>query len=298
MHPEPHPLDYDWRFTPATRRDLAKRLGGHALLCGTASVASELTHATSVDRNPSRQPDILADISRDRPVDARFDSVLLDPPWYPATTRRWLSWAAAHVDLGARMFCTLWPESTRPSAPSERRVLLDDLASWSTVILHPSTVAYATPLFEAEALATRGLTRTERRGDLLEIHIHTRPTLALPCPHHAVWQRFVIGHYQLALRVEPLASGPTGIAPHPGAVGWTFPSVSRRANGRSAIGLWSSRHEVATVMGADLPARLEQALRRLPGPSLGQLDPALTPLDSWHLPNRHDGLEFTWTHLE
>src|SRR5437899_2262010 len=99
---EPHPLDYDWRFTAETTARLANLIPRRStcLAMGTPSVAQYLEQmgedVTLVDRQPLQlvTRHRMLDPCTDPPIEPFFSSVILDPPWYPKVFVRWLCWAA------------------------------------------------------------------------------------------------------------------------------------------------------------------------------------------------------------
>lgn len=117
--PPPHPLDYEWRFTPDAARALLNRaalltpVGGDLLLFGTPGLAVEalglpigrnlaflaednsVTGRVSALNRATGSPLSIAFCSGGLPRESA-DAVLLDPPWYPDFVRPMLA-AAAHA---------------------------------------------------------------------------------------------------------------------------------------------------------------------------------------------------------
>src|SRR5690606_27860942 len=94
--PEPHPIDFDWRFTDPTADFLAEQVGTFQdVLCiGTPTVFARLAAAGRpaclVDRNPllasafnvtSPARIVAADVNEVDLSHCRFDAAILDPPW-------------------------------------------------------------------------------------------------------------------------------------------------------------------------------------------------------------------------
>ena len=244
---EPHPLDSDWRFTARSAAVIAALIpaGQRCLILGAPSVAILLeragAHALLVDRQPlqSVRHHLLLDASLDAPPScAPFDVAVTDPPWYPEVFERWLGWVAGRLHNTARILCTLWPTNTRPEAEAERSRLMDWLADWADVEVHARALTYETPAFEAHS-ATALSSDSPRRGDLMIIRKRKHVPLPPALPARELWHRFVFDEHQIAIRVRD-DSEPSSIELHPLAQGWNWPSVSRRAEGRSLIDLWSS----------------------------------------------------------
>lgn len=302
--PEPHPLDFDWRFTADTTRDLAKRIGYEPCIAvGAPSVAEALqgtSPVTLIDRHPVQlcEEHLVLDPGSDPPCGFRFQSAIVDPPWYPRVYKRWLSWTSHATGPGGVLWATLWPSDTRPTAEQERSELLAWAATWASVSLQQGVLEYETPLFEAEALRAAGVDeRTPRRGDLICLHVREVPSLSASIQGETKWARFVFGNYQLALRLKDDGDTPPCAERHPLTSGWTWPSVSRRATGRNIIDLWSSRNEVAVVQGT---SALRARLRRYARSGLTDLDDQrstiLGPLNAWQIPFAPSERVLEWTH--
>jgi hypothetical protein len=303
--PEPHPLDFDWRFTATTAAELAERVrSSQCLAVGTPSVAEVLgnqSQITLVDRHPVQlyANHVSLDPSRDPPIRGGFQTAVIDPPWYPDVYMRWLSWAANVAGRGALMWVTLWPTDTRSTAEAERSMILTWAAHWATVTLHSGVLRYRTPLFEVEALRSTGTrSRAPRTGDLVELRVHDIPPLLPAISAGSTWARFVLGDYQLALRLRPEDKLTTvSIQRHPFARGWQWPSVSKRANGRDEIDLWSSRNEVAIVRGSAALHSLLQHLARTGLSSATEPErEQLGGLTTWQIPVEPWERVLEWTH--
>lgn len=303
---EPHPLDYDWRYTAQTCEYLLQRAdGAHRCLCiGAPSVARALEaagrHVVLVDRQPIQrvQQHWRMDPSYDPPPAGDYDVVFIDPPWYPNILQRWLAWAAAMAGRPVKMFCSLWPASTRPGAAGEHARLFEWIQLWARTSVTPAVLGYESPPFEiaAASLPDKPLA-THRWGDLIELAPFGPVDLPPPLASTERWHRFVFNAYQLALRERP-DPAPARVRPHPLARGWVWPSVSRRAPGRAAIDLWSSRNEVAIVDGTPSVVPLLRALRD-PASTRHLLatNSGLAPLAQWHLATLDFHRTAAWTHL-
>lgn len=305
--PDPHLLDYDWRFTLNTVTSVAGRLpGGDCLALGVPSVAEHLqnigTIVVGVDRNPLSLPlnGILLDLDVAPPLTRMFECAVVDPPWYPAQFRRWTAWAAYHLPPGGSMLVSMWPIDTRPSAPKERKELLHWLRTWSEVVVYKDVLRYRVPEFEAVVRRLKDVPspRTPwRSGDLVEITLRIRPNIPAPIHKETFWTRFIWDQYQLALRIRPHNYGPLAIKRHPNAEGWIWPSVSARAEGRAQIDLWSSSNEVAVV--SDNLSLNDQllAFSAQSGRDFGLLDSKVADLlRNWNTPQPPFKKVTTWIH--
>jgi hypothetical protein len=294
--PEPHPLDFDWRFTATTAELLARLTAGRspALCVGAPSVARLLENrgveVLLVDRQPVQRVRaiVLADPGTDAPLPSSFSVVVVDPPWYPEIYRHWVAWSAAHVREGGELLASLWTPETRPGAAEECQAVVKWAASWANVETVRGTLRYITPAFEEKAAIARGDVPIEpewRKGDLLRIRPSETPVLPRAIPAGESWLRFVFNDYQLALRVSDGDTRSPRLLTVPGAIGWVWPSVSRRAPGRGRIDLWSSRNEVAVVEGSLEVLKHLRAIMETGGGALR--NPAaevLRILTGWQLP--------------
>jgi hypothetical protein len=306
--PEPHPLDYDWRFTKETVCLLADRVQHHdsILIVGVPSVASYLEGSGAsillIDRQPFQtvKNHSVVDLSAAPASPLLFDAALVDPPWYPMVHCHWIAWAAGQLRPRSELLASLWPENTRPGAAQERQELLQWLNSWAQVELEISALRYTTPLFELESARAYSVPVPAvdwRTGDLLVVRPFRHPSLPRQPPPADRWVRFVFNDYQLALRLRPDDSRRAQILPVPGACDWTWPSVSRRAPGRSLIDLWSSRNEVAQVAGSLEVLEHLRAIARTGGASLrNPQSNVLDILSQWALPVGPYWRTYEWTH--
>lgn len=254
--PQPHALDFDWRFDQATAEQLARYLldEGPVLTLGAPSVARMLEHAgvdvALVDRQPHQGVirQFTCDISEfvaDRP----YRTALVDPPWYPAQIMSWSRIAAHAVGVGGAVLVSIWPAATRPTAMSELSALFEDFSFWADILRTGDKVRYDTPLFEAVARRVGGdcsLSRSPLTGELVRLRINKLPALT-PLPKSAyLWRRFIVDDYQLAIRCRK-GNGCITFEQIPTAHGWLWPFVSARAPDLNQIDLWSSAGEVAAL---------------------------------------------------
>jgi len=256
---EPHPLDFDWRYDQPTVAHLSSLLRGRGpiLALGAPSVARALEMEGEPVQLIDRQPYQLVtnhwvaeiDVQLRLPI-ARSNVAIADPPWYPGDFLDWAIVASRSVGVGHTAYISIWPDSTRPSAGTERRSLFDAVRSWAHVVEHEAVLHYEMPRFERGAIALGGrsqLSTSPRVGSLLELRVLRTPPPIRHRIQREAWIRFVFDSYQLAIRLGNPASGDSEISPHPYAKGWKWPYVSARAPEVGQIGLWSSRGEVATV---------------------------------------------------
>lgn len=298
--PEPHPIDFDWRFVDSTANALASLTGGfNRVLCfGTPSVFNAIArqgrHVCLVDRNPflprvlhraTAARYIIEDIADIEHIDGAFDAAILDPPWYLPSYELWLSKVIPLLTSGASIFLVLFRDLTRPDATSQRRGLLEKLTSIGTVSVQSHEAQYSTPRFELEVLRRLGLPHLPawRIGDVVRIDlregIRRWPFSELvPSPKQA-WSRFLVGRQVIAVAVKDGDLGPITYRAPEGDV-FALDSVSERDPRRLQIGLWTSRNYAAVVAGTQrlaslLAAHADDAMPR-PAPTIGSAEDMIT----------------------
>lgn len=306
--PEPHPLDFDWRFTATTVWLLSHlaAVRNPALCVGVPSVARVLEkrgiEVLLVDRQPMQpvRAKVSADPSTDAPLPLSFSVAVVDPPWYPEIYQRWIAWAATHVRDGGELLASLWTPETRPAGADERREVLEWITSWADVEVEKGALGYVTPAFEEAAVMAREIVPGDpewRKGDLLLIRPSTTPALPPPVATRESWVRFVFNDYQLALRVGVGDTRRSRLLAVPGAIGWVWPSVSRRTPGRERIDLWSSRNEVAMVEGSlEVLGHLRSIIKTDGDVLWHPAAEVLQALTSWQLPAGPYWRTSEWTH--
>jgi len=288
--PEPHPLDYDWRFEPSTAERIAEIASAHGrVLClGTPAVfqaiAARKGHAHLIDRNSLIESFLakaqnctfeitdLADAPRTR---QQFDAAVLDPPWYLPCYELWLSRALAALARPSVIFVTIFRDLTRPGADREREQLLTALSALGRT-KHVGDVAYSTPRFEAEVLERIGLPTMPswRMADLVRVETTAASeglTLAPAKPTKKLfqWQRYIIGGQVVAVRTPAHDNGPiTYVYPRKPASGTDLMSVSRRYPSRVGLTVWTSRNRAVAATGTGRIAAFFASIsgsRNLPG---------------------------------
>jgi len=264
---EPHPLDYDWRFTPATSERIGSLLPkqGTTLLLGTHSVVpfvhrSDPDSVVLVDWNPliaeftkSHFVVDLRDEELSIPSGMSFSSVVIDAPWYPDDLFSWIGHAIRHLDTGGLMLVVLWRDNTRPTASTERQEILTFLSGIGRIAVYTEFVRYTTPPFERIALTHAGIPVGPewRSADLVAVRLENRivpPQVRPSIDPAAQWCRFSIDSRQIAIRTSRFNSAgsiPPTLNPIASADGWVLPSVSRRDPRRPLIDIWTSRNFAA-----------------------------------------------------
>ncbi|MCS3444980.1 hypothetical protein M2222_006214 [Bradyrhizobium elkanii] len=284
--PEPHILDYDWRYTSETVTILSElvRNSDSVLAVGTPSLARYLESIGHEVLLVDRQPIHAVRNHRQMepgygPPDFKKRTIaVIDPPWYLTDARVWIAWTAHGIEPRSQMLVSLWPDTTRPTAAKEFEELKSWISQWAEFEILDVVPRYNTPLFEAVALKASespSMGRSPRYGRLVSIRPRTLPDLLGPPESRSTWIRFVVDDYQLAICLKENQSLTCPVIQHPIAKHWIWPYVSKRARERDLINLWSSRNEVALLRDPKLAVEtLRRALKAAdPGAFRDQLGP-------------------------
>lgn len=273
---EPHPLDFEWRFTKSTARFLVEWVqtsvprGAVTGCFGTPTLFTQLLKeempAYLFDRNPTfealdiRQLNhaalgghvLTVDLLESDPPspDGLLDLAVLDPPWYVEHTAMWVHRALKITRPRGTIVTTVFPELLRPSAARERVVLFELFSRIGDVTRVAPDAVYSTPLFERETLAAAGLADLGawRTGELYAIRIlNDAPQQA---PAHVVenrWHRIRLGTQVVALRRDIDSTSRLIIRPGAGDGSFLMKSVSSRDPARKEVNLLTSRNRAAIV---------------------------------------------------
>jgi hypothetical protein len=308
--PEPHPLDYDWRFSAETTDNICTLFPSREsiLAVGAPSIARRIEGkgglVTLVDRQPLQgvRDHRVIEVGADGISMGPYSAAIVDPPWYSLTLRSWTAWAATFVALDGTLLVSLWPDDARPGGAEEADQVMKWMLDWANVEIVPFVARYERPKFESAALsASMGgfLASSPGEGRLLRLRIKHHPDLPKGFRRKKRWLRFVLDDYQLALRLDDTGEVPIGIRRHPNAIDWIWPYVSKRAPERQMINLWSSHNEVAIVDGPD---ELADALRRaINAPTARSFDAELrnhAHLLAWDVPRPPYRRLLEWQHLQ
>jgi hypothetical protein len=287
--PVEHPLDFDWRFTPEAVRLLIDRCHGPApdsvAFLGAPSLAREAAArgwraAISLfDQNPALVAAIRASLPRvtaacidlvwGDPVGAGDAAVAVaDPPWYPEHIVAFL-WAASRLTrIGGRVLISLPPEGTRPGILAERDAVFAGAPAFGLRLasVEPGALAYRTPPFEKNALASAGIPAVPwdwRRGDLAEFVAVAKTSADRPTPPGPpdVWDEESVGVVRIKCRTCPDNDfrDPTLSLAVPGDM---LATVSRRDPARAAVDVWTCGNRVFRCAGTGMFRVIVSALGR------------------------------------
>ncbi len=280
--PEPHPADFDWRFSVATSEFLADLAiqRGHDILClGTPSVYAILKAKTAAramlwDQNPLwlncrgfNALELKLTPIRSEKVSVAdrhsFDVVVMDPPWYLRYYRSWLSIAAASVRPRGSILMPVFGSLLRPRAEKEVKTLLAAAEQVGTVRRVATRLVYDTPPFEREVFRESGVPMLHcwRTAALASITATVRIDLTAPnALERYSWDRFVVSDQVVLLRRDTPESSCIVLRPPFDGGRYVPPSTSARDASRHRINLWTSRNRAFSVSGR---SRISQLLQRL-----------------------------------
>lgn len=291
--PDPHPLDFDWRFSEECVADLVQLLHGRerVLAVGAPSIArflqSQGRDVVLIDRQPLQgvKNHLRVEVGADIKTKIAAEFALLDPPWYPEDTLRWVTWTANTIGKGGTIILSVWPDHTRPNASVQKQFLAKQFAEWANVEILETRTSYEIPSFEltSSRVSTNELATSPRSGDLWRITVGSLPQVPQGEPTRR-WFRFTINNYQLAIADDSghAAEELTGVT---GADGWLWPYVSRRARNRDQIDVWSSANEVASTNSSrQLVETLRKAIRAVSVKDFSEAMTSFPELMTWKIP--------------
>ncbi|MDQ3802058.1 MAG: hypothetical protein M3384_21745 [Acidobacteriota bacterium] len=258
-----HPLDYDWRFTKKTTKRLANLVKNSksVLLLGCPSLALELndkTDYTLVDIQPFdedlfRGEVINADLTKSLAIlNRKFETGFADPPWYPAYFCQWIKVLLNNIEIGGKLFLTIWKNDIRPDAPVERDLILRKLMPVGDIKIHSDFILYVIPTFEKKVFSVLGKrkTRNWRRGDLIELTLKT-PEKWENCSislDYQLWHRYILNNSQIAIRdTEYKNDAAPDIKKVKGQSSWFLNTFSRRDYIKTTIDIWTSEGFAGTL---------------------------------------------------
>jgi hypothetical protein len=274
--PDPHPADYDWRFTDSALHALAQLLRplkvrrSRVALLGAPSLFLRLAdigaNVTLFDRNQSLITDLQKAGFRNNAIKqdmfsrlARnigdFDVAIADPPWY-------LEFYEAFIARASQLLCdhglfllSMLPWLTRPSALRDRTEILrfTNKAGFQLIEVLPEFLHYETPYFEKVALHQHGIDCGAWRKADLFLFVKVQPLQIcashIPKPKHEEWDDFRFGNRKIKLkRTKHDSSGAFSYRPVAGESP-VLRTVSRRWPHRSLIDVWTSDNEAYVIHG-------------------------------------------------
>ncbi len=270
MRPEPHPLDYDWRFTASSLLlldEALSRLGADRV--ATLGAPTLYLHLWKSGRQPSLYDKndclieqfrnlglerlVCCDLLEHPPFRSEADVVIADPPWYLEHYAAFINAAQQLLTDGGFLLLSVLPRLTRPSASSDRVKILDlaHANGFDVVEAIPAILSYTSPPFEVSALRAEGLWHGSwRSGDLFVL----KKTLRTPEQSLQVrgitseeWESFTVGRTTVRVKHSSGRQGCLRFEPASLTGDVYLHSVSRRSPTRSRIDLWTSRNLALTI---------------------------------------------------
>ena len=285
LTPIPHPLDYDWRFTPEAagarcrlgRRCRRPRGPGpaprHTECSESAAARRPGCPLTLWDWNAALTDNELERTLRGDlaaaplPPAAPFPVVVADPPWYPGHFRSFLWTAASLAVPGGRVFLGVPGTGTRPGIEAEWAALVRWARSTGLELeaLHEGATDYLTSPFEANALRAAGVTNVPARwrcGSLAEFRRTNAVSTHRPEPpdDRSRWVEHTTGRVRWRVRLNDSSAAHT-CKLHPIVSGDVLPSVSRRHPARDIADVWTSGNRIFRCENPNMLMRILAALQ-------------------------------------
>lgn len=283
--PEPHPLDFDWRFTSttlpflrklinATHRESVAVLGAPSLYKHLADSGLDVwlfdknTRIVEHLRKSGYSHLNEVDLMNPSPFSPQFHWVMADPPWYPEHYEGFMRAATQLMLPGGKLLLSVLPRLTRPTASSDRAFIIElaQNLGFDLVEIRPGALGYASPPFETEALREEGLVLGNwRRGDLFKFLLTSnKPSeSAFPPPYDNEGEWITISLGMTTVRINCRTSTETlAFSFRPASSSGTarLRSVSRRSPSRSEVNVWTSRN-IALIVSK--PRVLRDALTEI-----------------------------------
>lgn len=284
--PEPHPADYDWRFTLKTRCKVAEHIaetvkpGGRVALLGTPTLLSHLVHrrldplliewndviVSALEREGFSQRLLRHDLFLPLPMEqhGRFQAVVADAPWYLPFVDAFLLRASECAEVGAKVLITFPPPLTRPEVANDRAHVLRFAreVGLDLTVHELDFFWYQTPEFERLDLAARGIECLDWRSGHLLKFLRTEampPTRSTTRPEaEPEWRDYWLNGLRVKVKLPLGESGRHFRATEVRLA--DLDSVSRRAPVRGRIDVWTSRNRAYEIDGV---AVLDDVFRRL-----------------------------------
>lgn len=257
----PHPLDFEWLFTPESSHELASEIAynGAELICvGAPSIfesalriapqvrrvlvdRSEVVKLQQMNLRSQDSAFVLEDFSK---FGNTGDVAIVDSPWYPEHTIYFATTAAAMTKTGGRIFVVVPPKFTRPSVDVEVTAIICTLEKFGLELKNilPAKVEYQAPPFEVatlKALGLYGVRHDWRVGDILEFSVNGKSVGRPPEPLRVTdsWQEVHFKSSRIKFRIGRSSGSP---ALRQLVAGHVLTSVSRRDPIRQRVTVWTS----------------------------------------------------------
>jgi len=276
---DPHPADYDWRYTSKAWDELTTRLSPfiksncEIALLGTPTLFLNLyrsgVYLTLFDNSAS----VLADLESSGitkglfhhnmfdPIlefSGKYDVIVADPPWYVPFHKAFILRSTELLKEQGLLLLSVPPWLTRPSAIADRAAITKfaTKAGFDLIEIAPGALSYQCPKFEQIALSMQGIYCGDwRTGDLFVLRKikEAQASLKVSYPKdEPVWYEYRFGLLKVKLRHRTrIESGKLRIKPV-SSEGPYLGTVSRRSPLRHRIDLWTSDNIAYSVTRLDI----------------------------------------------
>lgn len=284
---DPHPADYDWRYTSKSWDELAIRLSPfiesncEIALLGAPTLFLSLyrsgVHLTLFDNSTS----VLADLESTGIANGlfhhnmfdpilkfreKYDVIVADPPWYVPFHKAFILRSTELLKEQGLLLLSVPPWLTRPSAITDRAEIIEFAAKagFDLIEIAPGVLSYQCPKFEQITLSMQGIYCSDwRQGDLFVFRKikEAQSSLKVSYPKdEPTWDEYRFGLLKVKLRHRThIDSGKLRIKPVSNE-GPYLGTVSRRSPLRHLIDLWTSDNIAYSVTRLDI---VKVALDRL-----------------------------------
>lgn len=287
--PPPHPLDFEWRFSPRaiveiadTACEIAPTSGRIGLVATpTLAVVPNLLHDRCIVDYIGHDSDQIAGIAGARLRESvygnlmrrpmlsnRYHVLIMDPPWYNEHIPRFLHFAAHTLELGGHLLLAMPAIGTRPGAVSEnaRALAIAEALGFRLCFRRLGAIPYETPPFERNALRAIGIYNVGaewRRGDLWVLRKEYAAELEwpgdiIPKP----WRELRFGPVRIRVDARRRDSGKLTLRSL--VEGDVLPTVSRSDRRRASATVWTTGNR---VFACDAPEALLWLFESEPGGS-------------------------------
>ncbi len=284
---DPHPADYDWRYTSKSRDELTMRLDPfieskrEIALLGAPTLFLSLSKSgvnpTLFDNSISVLTDLRSTgitnglIHHDifHPMlefGGKYDVVVADPPWYVTFQKASILRSSELLKEQGLLLLSVQPWLTRPTAIKERREIIEfaTKAGFDLNESAPGVLPYQCPKFEQIALSMQGIhCGNWRQGDLFVFRKINQAEKSLKVPYpkdEPTWDEYRFGLLKVKLRHRARRNASELKIKPVSKEGPYLSTVSRRYPLRHRIDLWTSDNIAYSITRPDI---VKDALDRL-----------------------------------
>jgi hypothetical protein len=277
--PEPHPIDFDWRFTQQAIGTLLRQieelvspedevaiLGAPTLFIALVSRGLNVwlfdrnTHLLDGLRKAGYVNLVNHDLFCRMPFSKKFAIVVADPPWYPEYYQAFVRAARTFLRCEGHLLLSVLPALTRPAAAVDRAALADLMTQCGFAEINrlEKALLYECPPFEMATLQSQGLyCGPWRSGDLAVYQLPKEQDEIDHLPQltgdTTSWRTFALNQLVVKVRCrQPKDGAIFDFRPVSDDGSATLGSVSRRDPLRSLIDLWTSRNSAFKVSRSEI----------------------------------------------